>query len=299
MESARQVENGREKRRRDDRILPETRLLSAIIIPFLVVAFGILYLFPDHTQELFAWTIRPRMTLMMLGAAYIGGAYFFVRAATSARWHWIQVCFLPVTTFATLLGIATILHWGIFNHNHISFFAWTILYFTTPFLVLGAWLRNRYTDPGPPDANDLIVPQSVRLAIGIIGVITLLISIFLFLQPALMIRVWPWKLTSLTARVIGGLFALTGVGELCIALDARWSAARIALQSQMIGVAAIVVAIFFCWSNFDQANILTWGFVGGDTLPVDRQSHALSLDGGAPTRECSGWERTIRVMKIC
>ena len=35
------------------------------------------------------------------------------------------------------------------------------------------------------------------------------------------------------------------------------------MQSQMIGVAAIVIAIFFSWSNFDQANIFTWGFVGG------------------------------------
>ena len=244
MKSTGNMENLRGTRVRDDRILPETRWLSTIIIPFLVVAFSILYLLPDHTQELFAWTIRPRMTPMMLAAAYIGGTYFFVRAATLARWHWVKVGFLPVTTFATFMGIATILHWNIFNHNHISFFAWAILYFTTPFLVLGAWLRNRHTDPGTPDTNDFIVPQSVRLVIGIIGVITLLISIFLFLQPNLMIRVWPWKLTPLTARVMGGLFALTGVGELCIALDARWSGVRIALQSQMIGVVAIVVAIF-------------------------------------------------------
>src|SRR5947209_16213524 len=97
---------------RDDRILPETRWLSAIIIPFLVVAFGILYLLPDHTQELFAWTIRPRMTSMMLGAAYLGGAYFFVGVATLARWHWIKVGFLPVTTFAACMGIATLLHWN-------------------------------------------------------------------------------------------------------------------------------------------------------------------------------------------
>ena len=131
MESTGRVENGREKRRRDDRVFPETRLLSAIIIPFLVVAFGILYLLPDHTQELFAWTIRPRMTSMMLGAAYLGGAYFFVCTATFARWHWVKVGFLPVTTFATCMGIATLLHWGMFNHSHISFFACAVLYFMT------------------------------------------------------------------------------------------------------------------------------------------------------------------------
>ena len=111
MASVGNVEPVGSNRVRSDRILPDTRWVSAIIVPFLVVAFAILYLFADHTQELFAWDIQPRMSAMMLGAAYIGGAYFFVRAATTARWHWVQVGFLPVTNFATLMGLATILHW--------------------------------------------------------------------------------------------------------------------------------------------------------------------------------------------
>ena len=148
---------------RNDRILPGTRWVSAIIVPFLVAAFGILYLFPDHTQELFAWGIQPRMSAMMLGAAYIGGAYFFVRAATNARWHQVKVGFLPVTTFATLMGIATILHWDRFNHGYISFFAWVGLYFTTPFIVFLLWLRNRSTDPGLPTPPPTAVCQTLRV----------------------------------------------------------------------------------------------------------------------------------------
>lgn len=262
MQNVGNVEHVQSTRVRTDRILPETRLISAIIVPFLVAAFGILYLFPDHTQELFAWGIQPRMSAMMLGAAYIGGAYFFVRAATSARWHWVQVGFLPVTTFATLMGIATILHWNRFNHGYLSFFAWVGLYFTTPFIVFLLWLRNRATDPGPTGTfPDRRVPYPVRLVIGLVGGLTVLISIILFLQPGFMISTWPWQLTPLTARVMGALFALTGVGELGIALDARWSAVRIALQSQMIGIALIALAIVFSWSNFHQANPLTWVFI--------------------------------------
>jgi hypothetical protein len=89
----------------------------------------------------------------------------------------------------------------------------------------------------------------------------LLTSIFLFLQPGFMISTWPWQLTPLTARVMGALFALTGVGELAIALDVRWSAVRVALESQMIGIVAIGLAIVFSWSNFNQANPLTWVFI--------------------------------------
>ncbi|MBA2286588.1 MAG: hypothetical protein H0W02_14015 [Ktedonobacteraceae bacterium] len=261
MESTGNRENMRGNSARNDRILPETRWVSAIIVPFLVVAFAILYLFPDHTKELFAWTIQPRMTPMMLGSAYLGGAYFFVRAVAFARWHWVKVGFLPVTTFATLMGFATIIHWDRFNHSHVSFFAWAILYFTTPFLVLTVWLRNRRTDTHTLDANDVLMPLIIRRSIGILGVITLLISIFLFLQPALMMSIWPWRLTPLTARVMGALFALTGAGELSIALDMRWSAVRIALQSQIIGIAAIGLAMIFSWSDFNKANPLTWIFI--------------------------------------
>ena len=245
---------------RSDRILPGTRWVSAIIVPFLVAAFGILYLFPDRTQDLFAWGIQPRMSSMMLGAAYIGGAYFFVRAATNARWHWVHVGFLPVSTFATLMGIATILHWDRFNHGYLSFFAWVGLYFTTPFIVFLLWLRNRTTDPGPL-SDELRVPGLVRLVIGVVGGVTVLISLVLFLQPSFMISTWPWQLTPLTARVMGALFALTGVGEVGIALDARWSAVRIPLQSQMIGIVLIGLAIVFSWSNFHQVNPLTWVFI--------------------------------------
>jgi hypothetical protein len=246
---------------RDDRILPETRWVSVIIVPFLVAAFVILYLFPDHTQNLFAWGIQPRMSAMMLGAAYLGGAYFFIRAAVNASWHRIKVGFLPVTTFAGLMAIATILHWDRFNHGYPAFFAWVGLYFTTPFLVLLIWLRNRSADPGPATPHDVHLPSLVRLIIGIVGGLILLTGSVLFLQPNIMMSIWPWHLTPLTARVIGALFALTGVGELAISLDVRWSTVRIALQSQMIGVAAIGGAVIFSWRNFNQTNPLTWLFI--------------------------------------
>ena len=69
----------------DDRVLTSTRVVATFIVPFLVVAFILLYLLPDHTRALFAWTIQPRMSAMVLGGAYLAGAYFFVRAATAAR----------------------------------------------------------------------------------------------------------------------------------------------------------------------------------------------------------------------
>jgi hypothetical protein len=58
---------------RDDRVFPETRLLGAVIVPFLLVAFALLYFFPNDTRHWFAWDVRPTITPLIMGAGYIAG----------------------------------------------------------------------------------------------------------------------------------------------------------------------------------------------------------------------------------
>jgi hypothetical protein len=248
---------------RDDHVYGFTRLLAIFIIPFLIVAWAILYLLPERSGELFAWPIKPSMTAMMLGAAYLGGVYFFARVAIAKQWHTIKVGFPPVIVFASLLGLATFLHWDRFTRDHISFFTWTALYVSTPFLVFGTWWFNRRTDPHTPDAAEVIIPQWLRWILGGIGAVTLIISLLLFLIPSAMIAVWPWTLTPLTARVAGAMFALPGLVGLGIAFDQRWSAARIILQAQAISIAFILIAAIRSWSDFNPVNLATWFFVGG------------------------------------
>jgi len=95
-------------RDRDDRMLPLTRGVAAAIVPFLVVAFVVLYPFPGDTRRLFAWQIRPTLTPMLLGSAYLGGAYFFVRVAAARSWRSVKGGFVPVAAvggLALLTGV--------------------------------------------------------------------------------------------------------------------------------------------------------------------------------------------------
>jgi len=246
-----------------DAVLPLTRWLALVIIPFLVVAAALLYIWPNNTDQTFAWAIKPSMTAMMLAAAYMGGIVFFVQVLRARSWHSIKVGFLPVTAFAGLLGIATILHWDRFNHSHISFFTWTALYFTTPFLVFGVWLRNRKFDAPKTTWNELLLPGTLRYILGAVGILTMLVSLGLFLFPQIMISAWPWTLTPLTARVLGAMFALPGMVGLGIALEPRWSAARIILQAQGFSILMILIAAARAWGNFNPSNPVTWLFLGG------------------------------------
>jgi hypothetical protein len=248
---------------REDCIYRATKWLAAFIIPFLVVAFALLFFWPNNTDKTFAWTIKPSMTPMMLASAYIGGVYYFVGVLLEKQWHHIKAGLLPVTAFASILSVATLLHWDRFNHSHISFYTWTALYLTTPPLVLATWLRNRRQDPGTTDPDDKTLPVYLRWVMGVVGVFTTLVSLILFLQPGWMIAVWPWQLTPLTARVIGAMFSLPGLVGLGVAFDSRWSSARLILQAQAFSILFILISAIRAWGDFDHANPIAYLFVGG------------------------------------
>jgi hypothetical protein len=237
--------------------------VAALVIPFLVVAFVILYFFPHNTAKLFAWEIKSPMTAMMLGSAYAGGIYYFSGVLMARQWHRIKVGLIPVTIFASVLNVTTILHWDKFNHGTLPFFAWVSLYFTTPFIVFALWLRNRGQDTNQPDKSDAIVPPLVRLVIGAVGATTLVIAIFLFLNPALMMQLWPWTLTPLTSRVMAAMFSLPGMVGLGMAMDARWSSAQIILQSQGFSILLILVAVFRDRADFNWTAAGSWLFTIG------------------------------------
>ena len=60
---------------RDDRVFPSTRALGSIIVPFLVVAFALLYFFPDDTRHWWAWDVQPTLTPLVMGAGYIAALH--------------------------------------------------------------------------------------------------------------------------------------------------------------------------------------------------------------------------------
>lgn len=247
-------------------MLPFTRALAWFIAPVLVLAFVLLWPVPSNTERRFAWHITPTLTPMVLASAYVGGAYFFVRVARSRAWHTVKGGLLPVTTFATLLGIATILHWDKFTHSSPAFWLWAALYFTAPLLVAYAYLTNRRHDL-PGDAGDLHISVVVARLIAGVGVLALATGLFLFVFPSVAISVWPWALTPLTARVMGAIFCL-GLAGLGVLADRRWGSARILVQVGFVMLGLIVVSGVRAHDELLTERPLTWAFVVGFPLLV-------------------------------
>jgi hypothetical protein len=261
---------------RDDRVLPEVRVVAALIVLVLLRASAVLYGSPERvgTEDVFAWRIAPAMTPLLMGAGYLGGAWFFARALFSRGWHFFGNGFLAITVFVWFMGVATLLHVEKYApYSSFSFYAWAILYAVTPFLIPFLWLRNRVTDPGTPDPDDVIVPIHIRLTDRVVGTVLLVVSVLIFIfarevaaatkaNPA-GLGLWPWALTPLSARVIAGWFALPGVVGLVLSAETRWSGWRIMLESQILSLVLILLGAARAWGNFRQDSLLTWVFVIG------------------------------------
>jgi len=228
--------------KRDDRVLAPTRWVSIGIVPVLCAAFVVLFFFPTKTKDLWAWTIHPTMTAMMMGGGYLAGAWFFFRAATTTEGHRVLKGLLGTTVFTTLLLGATLSHWDKFNHGHVSFWAWLLLYVATPLLLPWLWFNNRKTDPATLGAGDVVVPDPVRAGIAVIGIGQLLFALVLLARPSLLISHWPWPLTPLTARVIAAFVAFPAVTWALFATDRRWSSFEIPMETATFGLALVLIA---------------------------------------------------------
>ena len=253
----------------DGRILRSTHWASLVVVAILVPATVILWGMPHRTAEAWAWTIRPELTPIFLGAGYGAGAYFFLRTFMSRQYHPSAAGIFGAAFFAALMLIATVIHWDRFNHGHaplvgaMVFYGWVGVYAVSPFVVLALWWRNRRTDPGTPAPGEAIVPAPVRRTAQVVGAGALAAAAVFFLAPERAIDVWPWDLTPLTARVLGSFTAQVGVGALLLSLDRRWSAWKLIVQTFLVATALLLVGAIRAWEDFHTGNVMTYLYVGG------------------------------------
>jgi hypothetical protein len=254
---------------RDDRVLPETRWASLVVFVILVPAFVILWGFPAHTSDLWAWTIKPDLTPIFLGAGYGAGAYFFWRTFRATHWHPSAPGVIGAAVFAALMLLATLIHWDRFNHGDapflaaFAFYAWVGVYIISPFVVGWLWWRNQRTDAGLALASDAIVPPRVRLGARLFAAGAFAAATVFFVRPSIAIDLWPWHLTPLTARVLASFTAQVGVGAFFLSRDQRWSTWRLLVQTFFVATALQLAGAIRAFGDFDRGNPMTWLYLLG------------------------------------
>jgi hypothetical protein len=255
--------------RHDDRVLRATHWAALAVFLILVPAVIVLWGAPGRTADLWSWTIKPDLTPIFLGSGYAAGAYFFWRTFRANRWHPSSVGVFSAAAFATAMLVATIIHWGKFNHGDaptlaaIAFYGWVSVYILSPAIVFWIWLRNHRTDPRTPDPADTVLPRNVLLGARLFGVAAIVGAAVFFISPQTAIDLWPWKLTPLTARVLASFTFQVGMGAILLSLDSRWSSWRLLIQTFFIATAFLLVGAIRAFDAFDTGNVMTWLYLGG------------------------------------
>jgi len=118
---------------------------------FAGIAGLVLFLFPEETDTLFAWTITRGDTAAFVGALFLAVGLVALLCYGESSWAAVSVCFVGTLAFVTAMSLATLLHLDQFHFGSdepialVAAWAWTLVYLVAP--PAGLALRARQLRP--------------------------------------------------------------------------------------------------------------------------------------------------------
>ena len=221
-----------------------------------VIAGPILYLFPYDTEAYFAWAIQHPLTPVYMGASYFAGIGNLL-AIRANRWSLARVQLPAIIVFSFLMLVATLLHIPIFNWSHPIAWAWLAVYIVSPIAALLVWLQMEKGFHAPAFESNrlpaLFSPVTLALTIlyGVIG-------LGLFLLPNQMAALWPWSLTPLTSRVIGGWWFSGAALQFMLMQQKTLHTAHIGLFANVLVTSLLLIGALIHRDDFDGPQISIW-----------------------------------------
>lgn len=213
-----------------------------------LVAGPVLFLFPHDTATYFAWTIRHPLTPVFMGASYLAGIGN-LWAIRSNRWDVARAALPPIFVFGTGQLIATLLHLDIFNWSHPVAWAWLVVYVGSPPAALALFLVAERRHRRPEGRAEL--PESIRPLMMFWAVVFGAVGLALFVLPRPVSDLWPWSLTPLTSRVIGGWYLASATLALVLSRERSMVGAWIGLSAGLVVTPLLLIGATVHRDQFD------------------------------------------------
>lgn len=167
-----------------------------------------LFVLSEQTATTFAWTVKSFLTAASLGAAYWSAVPVEFLAARQRIWSGARVSVPGVWVFTTLTLVVTILHADLFHFSspdlvpRAAAYLWLAIYAGVPVAMLAAaYVQLRV--PGGDPSREHSLPTWLRIGLLVDAAGALAVGGALFLVPDATRPLWPWSLTTLTARAVG------------------------------------------------------------------------------------------------
>lgn len=217
------------------------RLLAVAVAPVVIAAGVILYGFPTRTAELFAWPITPPMTPIVMGAGYLAAAWFFFRLWRAPTWAQVAAVLSGVLAFTLVMLAATLIHWSRFSHDKFTFWLWLVVYLISPPAVALVIALHRHRRD-PPDEGPRL-HRWWRAGYLLVFLMLLALAVPMVVVPQVIVDQWPWRVTPLTTRVLGGWIAVLAIGGWQMSRSLEWRRWQVGLETGVIWLALIAVAL--------------------------------------------------------
>jgi hypothetical protein len=230
-------------------------VMSVLLLAFsLLTALAViaLYVVPDRTDELFAWTIQPPLTAAFLGAGYGAGCVLVVLSLRDPVWARSRQPVLTILAFVLLTLAATLLHLDRF-HLQPEFAAlpllaraaawfWLAVYVLVPLaMCLSLWSQERAPGGDPPMRHP--VPRPLRAALAVESAVLLVVGLLLLVAPGTYTALWPWQLTPLTAQVVAAWLVAFGAATALAAVAGDLARLRTSTIAYTVFGALVLLAL--------------------------------------------------------
>ncbi len=202
-------------------------------------AFLILMLFPNLTEILFVWTIKPVINARLIGMMYSNAMLLVIFSAFQTKWEKVRVNLVVITLFSIFATILTFFYLKPFLAHpwyHLAFWLtmYLILFFTSPYIFITH--EKKYGGKLPVE---IPLNISAQLVAGVSIIISLVSGLGLLFNIDLVNQFWPWELPPLVGGLIGVLFVTHAAAYSWALWDGDW------IRSKPIFWQAPITALFF------------------------------------------------------
>jgi hypothetical protein len=215
-----------------------------------VVAGPILYFFPGDTGSYFAWKIGNPLTPNFMGANYLAGAGA-VWAALINRWSVTRVIMPAIIVFGVSQLVATLLHTDIFKWSHPTAWAWLVVYIVSPIGAIWVYALEERRYRATEGLRGRPMPPWARTAMLVFAAASAAVGLALFIAPADVGEHWPWSLTPLTGRVIGGWYLSGATLQWMLSRTRDVETARVGLLATVAVTALQLLGALLNHGHFD------------------------------------------------
>jgi hypothetical protein len=238
-----------------------------LIAAFFVLNAGIqLFVWTEHTDTYFAWTIRSALMAASLGAAYWASCVLELLAWREGVWARARIAVPGVLVFATLTAVITLAHLDRFHLSSTRFetllvtWSWLAIYVLfPPVMALVLYFQMRAPGSDPPRLYPLA--PWFRAICAVMGAVMVLLGSAFLLFPDQMAPIWPWALTTLTARALGAWLVGVGLVAAQVVLENDYWRVEIAMPGLIALGAFELVALARFSSEVSWSAPSTWIYV--------------------------------------